>query len=300
LVTAGGTVAVVNPKSGVVHARRLAGETIGNSIAVDETGGVYVVSDRALYRFHANAAGKPEVTWRVAYDAGTRTKPGQTEFGSGTTPTVIRRGSQHFVAITDNADPRMHVLVYRAGRSGPERAPLCSVPVFAARRSDTDNSLIAVGNSLVVENNYGYTGPVQDPPSSPSRLTPTTQPGMARINVDYVHGGCHVAWENNRVRVPSSVSKESTATGLVYVYEHPSAHQVRYKTGATPRSPEDPWYLTALDARTGRRVWSILTGVGLGYNNNYAPITLGPNGTAYVGVLGGLVSITAPRPDAAG
>lgn len=35
---------------------------------------------------------------------------------------------------------------------------------------------------------------------------------------------------------------------------------------------------------------------GLGYDNNYAPVTLGPDGTAYVGVpgaLGGLVSISA-------
>ena len=55
--------------------------------------------------------------------------------------------------------------------------------------------------------------------------------------------------------------------------------------------PEDPWYLTALDARTGERVWSVFTGVGLGYNNNYAPITLGPDGTAYIGVLGGLVAV---------
>ena len=42
---------------------------------------------------------------------------------------------------------------------------------------------------------------------------------------------------------------------------------------------------------TGKRVWSVLTGVGLGYNNNYAPITLGPDGTAYIGVLGGLVAV---------
>jgi hypothetical protein len=34
-----------------------------------------------------------------------------------------------------------------------------------------------------------------------------------------------------------------------------------------------------------------LAGSGLGYNNNYAPITLGPDGTAYIGTLGGLVSI---------
>jgi hypothetical protein len=293
LVTTNGTVAVVDRKSGAVRARRLPGEKIGNSIAVDETGGVFVVSDRALYRFDANSTGKPAITWRAAYDAGTRTKPGQTEFGSGTTPTIIRRRSKHFVAITDNANPRMHVLVYPAGRSGSTHVPLCSAPVFAPRRSDTDNSLIAVGNAIIVENNYGYTGPVQTTPSSPSRVTPTTQPGVARINVDYAHGGCHVVWDNKRVRVPTSVSKASSATGLVYVYEHPAANEVRYKPGVTHLSPEDPWYLTALDARTGRRVWSILTGVGLGYNNNYAPITLGPHGTAYVGVLGGLVAITA-------
>jgi hypothetical protein len=29
----------------------------------------------------------------------------------------------------------------------------------------------------------------------------------------------------------------------------------------------------------------------VGYNNNYAPVTLGPDGAAYVGVLGGLVRL---------
>ena len=32
----------------------------------------------------------------------------------------------------------------------------------------------------------------------------------------------------------------------------------------------------------------------MGYNNNYAPVTLGPDGAAYVGVLGGLVRDKAP------
>jgi hypothetical protein len=38
-------------------------------------------------------------------------------------------------------------------------------------------------------------------------------------------------------------------------------------------------------------VWSQLVGSGLGYNNNYAPVSLGPDGVAYVGTLGGLVRI---------
>jgi len=32
-------------------------------------------------------------------------------------------------------------------------------------------------------------------------------------------------------------------------------------------------------------------GTGFGHNVNYAPISLGPDGVAYVGVLGGLVRI---------
>ena len=297
-VTDSGVVGVVNPRTGQARAMRLPHrETIGNSIAVDETGGVFVVSDHALYRFDAGRGDRPRVTWRKRYDAGTRQKPGQSEFGSGTTPTVIRRGARHYVAITDNADPRMHVLVYHAGRRGPGRRPVCSMPVFRPGRSDTDNSLIAFGRALVVENNYGYTGPESNPPAgTPDRNTPTTTPGVTRIDVDYRHGGCRKVWTNTSVRVPTSVSKASTAAGLVYVYEHPSARQVRY-TGSEPvTGPEDPWYLTALDARTGHRVWSVLTGTGLGYNNNYAPITLGPDGTAYVGVLGGLLAVHDRHP----
>ena len=54
-------------------------EQITNSFAVDETGGVYIVSDAALYRFDAGAGGTPAVTWREEYaNTGVR-KPGQVE-----------------------------------------------------------------------------------------------------------------------------------------------------------------------------------------------------------------------------
>ena len=68
-----------------------------------------------------------------------------------------------------------------------------------------------------------------------------------------------------------------------------------FMTWRTPALPDqlapDSWFLTAFDARTGRQVWSQLVGSGLGYNNNYAPVSLGPDGVAYVGTLGGLVRI---------
>ena len=63
---------------------RLSWNSISNSFAVDETGGVYIVSDKALYRFDANANGGPKVSWRVVYPNSGIHKPGQSDAGSGT------------------------------------------------------------------------------------------------------------------------------------------------------------------------------------------------------------------------
>jgi hypothetical protein len=79
-------------------------------------------------------------------------------------------------------------------------------------------------------------------------------------------------------RAPSTVPKLSLSTGLIYAY-------------TKPLDPADPWYLTGIDFRTGRTVFKQLAGTGLGYNNHYAPVTLGPDGTAYVGALGGLIRL---------
>ncbi|MER6100525.1 hypothetical protein ABT154_32695 [Streptomyces sp. NPDC001728] len=50
-----------------------------------------------------------------------------------------------------------------------------------------------------------------------------------------------------------------------------------------------PWrYWFSLDSQ---RVFSRFTGTGLSYDNNGAPITLGPDGTAYVGVFNGIVAV---------
>ena len=268
-VSVHGVVGTVDPASGAVVSVALDGEAIGNSFAVDETGGVFIVSDHALYRFDAGADGSPLVTWRETYDRGTRLKPGQVNFGSGTTPTLTGRC---WVSITDNADPQMHVLAYRraAAVSGPRL--VCSEPVFAAGMGATENSLIGVGtHSLVVENNYGYSG------LTATENGGTTEPGITRV--DFGARGCHTVWTSAE-RVPSTVSKVSLGAGLVYTY-----------TKDPETNGTDAWYFTAVDFRTGLTVYKRLAGTGLGFNNNFGPVSLGPDGAAYVGVLGGLVQI---------
>jgi len=269
-VTVNALVGTVDPDSGAVQTMRLAGEAIGNSFAVDETGGVFIVSDHALYRFAAGAMREPVVTWREEYDRGARLKPGQTNFGSGTTPTLM---GTRWVAITDNADPQMHVVVYWRAASIDGPRLLCAVPVFAPGTSATENSLIGTGDSLLVENNYGYTGPASVMNGA------TTAPGITRIDV-HADGDCRVRWTSSE-RVPSTVSKMSLADGLMYAYTKDPG------PGST-----DAWYLTAISFKTGVTLWKRLVGTGLGYNNNFAPVTLGPDGTtAYVGVLAGLTLV---------
>lgn len=262
-VTAAGVVGTVDEPSGTVRTTAL-GEGIDNSIAVDADGSVYVVSDRALYRMRAGADGTPGVVWRSPYPTTGTQKPGQFSDGSGTTPTILPGG---LVAITDNADP-MHVVVDRIA----DGSEVCRVPVFAAGASATENSLIGAGRSLIVANNYGYAGPL-----GALSLRPTA-PGLARVDVDADQQGCRLVW-SVPVTFPSSVNKLSLATGLIYGV-----------TRTIARGTE-AWSLSAVDVRTGAVRWSRLLGAGAGFNNNYAPVTLGPDGSAYAGALLGIVRV---------
>ncbi|MFC9675019.1 hypothetical protein [Streptomyces sp. NPDC056949] len=275
-VTRQGRVGTVDPADGTIKSVQLPGEEIQNSFSVAEDG-VSIVSDHALYSFVAAADGTPEAVWRQTYDRGTGTKPGSVNQGSGTTPDLFGAG-EDYVAITDNADDRMNILVYRRGRDVPDgRRLVCEVPVFGSGASTTDNSLISYGNSLVVENNYGY--------ENITSLTfgRSVVGGVTRVDVRKDGSGCDTVWES-KVRSPSTVPKLSTANGLLYLYtKDPNSLGI------------DAWYLTAVDFRTGEPRWKQLAGTGIAYDNNWAPVTLGPDGTAYVGVFNGLVAVRDGR-----
>jgi hypothetical protein len=169
----------------------------------------------------------------------------------------------------------MDVVVYKRGASVSGSRLVCQQPVFGKGASATDNSLIDAGRALVVTNNYGYANPTATMEGG------VTTPGIARVDVNRDGSGCHTAWTNSKERSPSSVAKLSLANGLVYTV-------LKDPVGGS----EDPWYLGAFDFRTGRLVYKTRYGSGFGYNVNYAPVTLGSDGVAYVGVLGGLVRIS--------
>jgi hypothetical protein len=269
-----GIVGTVNLASGAVHARRMGNGSkveIENSFATGQHGDVYIATNRKLYRFAADRQGRPRIVWQVTYPNSYQHKPGQVDDGTGTTPTVMPGG---LVNITDNADP-MDVVVYRtaARLRRHQHRLVCRVPVFSRGSSDTENSLIGAGRSMIVENNYGYT--------DPSSVTggKTTVPGVARVDLNRSGTGCHKVWTNSAVAAPTVVPKLSLATGLVYLYTKAAGLL-------------DPWYWTTLDFRTGRVVYESFAGNGsVGYNNNYAGIALSRPGAEYLGTLGGIISL---------
>jgi hypothetical protein len=265
-----GKVGTLDPATRRIRVKRL-GEEVENSFAVGRSG-VYIVSDKRMYRFRAADDGTPEIVWGVRYPNSGIVKPSQVNAGSGTTPTIM---SHDYVAITDNADP-MNVVVYRMQkrlRPGESRA-VCKVPVFQPGASATENSLLTTGRALIVENNYGY----QDPfgPNAGA----VTEPGFARVDVRADGKGCRKVWTNHTARAPTVVPKLSTKTGLIYAYTRPP-----------DPSGSEGYYWAAIDFHTGKTVWQRYAGSGLPYNNNYAGLAIGPNRTAYLGTTGGIIAL---------
>jgi outer membrane protein assembly factor BamB len=101
--------------------------------------------------------------------------------------------------------------------------------------------------------------------------------------VDLEGRECALRWSSEQV-APSSVARASWANGLVYAY-----------TKRPTWTGVSAWYVTALDAATGRAMWSVRTGTGALLNNDRAPVALGPDGSLWVPTLAGLVRVRDRR-----
>jgi hypothetical protein len=258
------------------------GELVENGVAADKDGGMYLVSSKAMYRLdyrvEADGKGVIDETWREPYDSGPPVKV--LSLGSGTSPTLM---GENYVTIADNAEPQIHVLVYRRAKDVQGSRLVCSVPVFKPGNSNTENSLIATDKSIVVGNNFGY----RDIWSVVNGKT--TKPGFARIDVDQDGNGCPTVWTNDEIG-PIIVPKLALHSGLVYSY-----------TKVRGPANTDAWYFTAFDFDSGETIYKVLAGTATGVRTDNSPfplysshmgiVIIGPDGVAYIPVFGGFVTI---------
>ncbi|GAA2018699.1 hypothetical protein [Nocardioides kribbensis] len=262
--TTGGSAASPSGPGGGAAGGSAGGSTGGSAGTAGSE--VLVSSTAATYRL-ALRGGRPAVVWRAAYDRGQEVKDGQPDQGTGTPPVPLAGG---LVALTDNAEPRMHLRVLDA-RSGSE---VCSAALFEDDHSATRGPLVSVGRGVVVANTAGSSG------WSPTLLGRAPSGGVARVDV--VDGECVERWSTDLV-APSAGAVVSPVTGLVYL---PTKRRSWW--GA------DAWYLTAVEAATGHTAFGVRLGLGPlvdPADPTGSPVALGPDGAAYVGTRGGLVRV---------
>lgn len=272
-VTSSGFIGYRNKDSGKFFSYQMEndGETIQNSFGVDEEG-LYVVSTDALYQFKTKANGDIYYTWRQDYDNGKTQKPGTLSHGSGTSPTLI---GDDLVAIADDGEPHTHIMVYKRQEKIEDDRVVCKVPLFEANKSATENSLMVYGNAMVIQNDYGhvYEGNALE-----------TSPGIMRVDVREDRSGCDVTWHNKEM-LSQSLPRLSTANGLLYFYTFKKQNPDDFFGG---------WYLTAVNFETGEEIWDRLISPGTGtlidaLSSVTAPVVLGQNGAAYVGIRTGVI-----------
>ena len=295
----GSVIALDRDLTGVQAVHLPAGEEVSNSIAIDEDGGIYVVSERTMRRVQWTGAAlsldEADGAWSVAYDGGPVVPaPGRLGPGSGTTPTLLGSGSgDRLVAIADGRD-LMHVnLFWRAaipddwaGLAGHDRRFAADAPITfgnpTATRSVTEQSFTGRGyDVMAVSNAYGPPFDMATPFGTATVLfsgLPAVAPhGAEKFTWDPDTDRLTTAWANTTVSCPNGIPSMSTATGTAYCWG----------------SRDDRWTLEALDWRTGATVFHAVVGAGSVDNSAYAGTEIGAFGAVVSGTLGG---VTAVRP----
>lgn len=248
-----GLVGTIAPDSGDVRVLDL-GEDVEHGFAADPDGGMLLATDEGVHRLAVGADGAPQVAWTAA-----------SERASGTAPVLVDGGA---VAITDTVEDQLSVVFLRRG-TGEE---VCRQSVFGKGEGAVDADLAAVGPGVVVTNDHDYSSPRS------TLLGFTSSPGIARV--DLADGACSERWASDQA-APGSGAVASWPNGLVYAWtKRPSLLGV------------SAWYVTGIDAETGRAMWSARTGTGVLASSDGSRLTIGPDGSVWMGTLAGLVRVT--------
>lgn len=267
--TRNGRLGTLDPENGAVSVIKLRNEEIQNALTMDSRA-VYVLSDHAQYAFTADTNGRPVQLWRTAYDRGSGRKVGSINQGSGTTPTLL---GARWITFADNADGRINVVVLRRG----DGSRVCAIPVFSETASATDNSMIGWGRSIILENNAGFKSAYEQTDWN------AIAGGVVRVDVRDDESGCDTIW-TSPLKVPSVVPKLAAGNGIAYFYSFDPV------SGADGK-PTQQWSIVGLNFNTGKQVVKIPTGVGKAFDNNWASMSIAPNGDFYAGMTGGLVQV---------
>ncbi|NNE57568.1 MAG: hypothetical protein HKN36_05630 [Hellea sp.] len=271
---------------------------VRNANAVDEDGGIYVVSRNHMHKIVWDgdqlSTHEADGAWTAKY------RNGWGE-GSGATPSLMGFGEEdRFVVITDG-DFRMNVtLFWRDGipedwqqlEGAPSRRIAGQAPVtmgeLDVQEIQSEQSNIVAGYGVFVVNNTPRNTPFYLPKEGVGRgLTigpfgnnPKYQPyGIQKFNWNEKERRLEEAWANETISSPNGVPWVSTGSGQVYFI------------GAR----DNLWTLEAVDWLTGEPTFHYIIG-GQKYNSEFSGPAIDEKGRMFYGTMFGRARIDATGP----
>lgn len=308
IATKRGTVAVVSRDFSEFHYLWLGnedtGEEVSNSIAVDEDGGIYVVTSEKMYRVQwsgsALSLAEESGGWQASYENGADIQvPGRLGAGSGSTPSLMGTAAQDkFVVITDGQAITHLVLFWRDQipedwepiAPGKDRRIAAEVPVNYGdpdrSYSASEQSVLVRGYGAVVASNDYGTEIAQSDNALISNLinawvvffsnTKAYAPyGVEKLQWNPDNRTLDVAWVNKAISCPNGIPTMSEASNLFYCIGQ------RKKI----------WNLEALDWDTGASVFYRPMSIWPTHNSFYAGTQIGPFEDIWSGTVTGAIQL---------
>jgi hypothetical protein len=268
VAAAPGAVIITDRDLNVIDYRLFPGEWMENSIAIDEKGGIYVVTSVNMHKLvwtgRALSQSAEDGAWSSPYDVmpeGEAMKLGAASHGSGTTPSLLGFGDDEdkLVVISDGNSTNAQIVAFwredipKDFKQKPDTQSrrIADQIAFTLSKTTVEASPVVYGNGvLVVNGTYPEPGPISLDLISNAFLAGTTRKAPLGIQkYEWLPGenrfveSWGIADVDNTDWMPPAVS---TANGLVYIanrrndtYEYFAADWVTGEKKATWVFPDD-------------------------------------------------------------
>ncbi|NND95921.1 MAG: hypothetical protein HKN47_01175 [Pirellulaceae bacterium] len=273
-------------------------ERVSNSLAVDEDGGIYVVTTKYMYRFQWDDAGLT-TRWKAPYKTADQDFPGRFGAGSGTTPSLMGVGDQDKFVVICDGQRLMHLLLYWRDEIPADWCPIdprnprlaAETPIrFGDRetsRSSTEQSVLVSGyDAAVVSNDYGQirrrpksrtmTDFLRAYLSGHEHIRPY---GVEKFSWDPICRRLTSTWANRCLSCPNAIPTMSRATMQMYFIGN----------------RERTWTLEAVDWNSGASNFFLPLGNKQRFNSYFSGTQIGTSGDIVTGTFTGLLRISPER-----
>lgn len=266
-------------------------EEVSNSLAIDEDGGIYVVTHKKIYRLNWLNQNLT-LAWSAEYPSSDEPLPGRLGRGSGTTPTLMGHGAQDKLVVIADGSKLMNIIAFwrdavpgdwRGIEGFSHRVAGLKAITFGhngVSRTVTEQSLLVRGyEAVAVNNDYGDIATDERSNfwtilfSNTKKYAPY---GIEKFRWDAAARQLKTAWANPELSVPNGIPAMSSQTNLIYYI---GQHNER-------------WTVEAVDWSTGKLEFRHVLGDSIKFNSFFAGMEIGYDADLVSGVVGGALRLT--------